>query len=91
MLGSSQSKVEREHIAERLGGHPLAILLYQEGTTLPETNEDVQSYVEEVVMSTLDVSTRSGLDHLVLLPRPIEAKKAFDEEVVGTLDDQFRI
>ncbi len=87
LLGSSQSKVEREHIAERLGGHPLAILLYQEGTTLPETNEDVQSYVEEVVMSTLDVSTRSGLDHLVLLPRPIEAKKAFDEEVVGTLDD----
>jgi len=87
LLGDSQSKAEREHIAERLGGHPLAILLYQKETTLPETNEDVQSYVEEVVMSTLDDSTRSGLDHLVLLPRPIEAKKAYDDEVVGTLDD----
>jgi len=87
LLGMSQSKTEREHIAERLGGHPLAILLYQEGTTLPETNEDVQSYVEDVVMSTLDDATRSGLDHLVLLPRPIEAKKAYDDEVVGTLDD----
>jgi len=87
LLGNSQSEKQREHIAERLGGHPLAILLYQKETTLPETNEDVQSYVEEVVMSTLDDSTRSGLDHLVLLPRPIEANKAYDDEVVGTLDD----
>jgi len=87
LLGDSQSEKEREHIAERLGGHPLAILLYQKGTALPETNENVQSYVEEVVMSTLDDSTRAGLDHLVLLPRPIEAKKAYDEDVVGTLDD----
>lgn len=87
LLGDSQSKKEREHIAERLGGHPLALLLYQKGTALPETNEDVQSYVEEVVMSTLDASTRAGLDHLVLLPRPIEAKKAYDADVVGTLDD----
>ena len=87
LLGDSQSEKEREHIAERLGGHPLAILLYQKGTALPETNENVQSYVEEVVMSTLDDSTRAGLDHLVLLPRPIEAKKAYDDDVVGTLDD----
>ena len=87
LLGNVQNKKQREHIAERLGGHPLAILLYQKETTLPETNEDVQSYVEEVVMSTLDDSTRSGLDHLVLLPRPIEAKKAYDDEVVGTLDE----
>jgi len=87
LLGNSQNEKQREHIAERLGGHPLAILLYQKETTLPETNEDVQSYVEEVVMSTLNDSTRSGLDHLVLLPRPIEAKKAYDDEVVGTLDD----
>ena len=70
LLGDSQSKKEREHIAERLGGHPLALLLYQKGTALPETNEDVQSYVEEVVMSTLDASTRAGLDHLVLSPSP---------------------
>ncbi|MBT5843673.1 MAG: AAA family ATPase [Euryarchaeota archaeon] len=87
LLGSNQSQEDREHIAERLGGHPLAILLYKEEASLPETNEDIQSYVEEVVLSTLDDSTRSGLDHLVLLPRPIEAKKAHDDEVVGTLDD----
>ena len=87
LLGTTQTQEEREHIAERLGGHPLAILLYKEGTALPETNEDVQSYVEEVVLSTLDDSTRSGLDHLVLLPRPIEAKKAHDDEIVGTLDE----
>ena len=87
LLGEVQSEEEREHIAERLGGHPLAIQLYQEEATLPEANSDVQSYVEDVVLSTLDDSTRSGLDHLVLLPRPIEASKAHDDEIVGTLDD----
>ena len=86
LLGDSQSKKEREHIAERLGGHPLAILLYQKGTALPETNEDVQSYVEEVVMSTLDASTR-WFRPPCPFPRPIEAKKAYDDDVVGTLDD----
>ena len=87
LLGDSQSEEEREHIAERLGGHPLAIKLYQEETTLPEANSDVQSYVEDVVLSTLDETTRSGLDHLVLLPRPIEARKAHDDAIVGTLDE----
>lgn len=87
LLGEFQSEEEREHIAERLGGHPLAIQLYQHETTLPEANSDIQSYVEDVVLSTLDESTRSGLDHLVLLPRPIEASKAHDDEVVGILDE----
>ena len=87
LLGTSQSKEEREHIAERLGGHPLALLLYQHETALPETNSEVQSYVEEVVLSTLDETTRSELDHLVILPMPIEASKAQDNEIVGILDE----
>ena len=87
LLGEFQNEEEREHIVERLGGHPLAIQLYHKETTLPEANSDIQSYVEDVVLSTLDDSTRSGLDHLVLLPRPIEASKAYDDEVVGTLDE----
>ncbi len=87
LLGEFQSEKEREHIAERLGGHPLAIQLYEKESVLPEANTDVQTYVQDVVLSTLDESTRAGLDHLVLLPRPIEASKAYDDEVVGTLDE----
>ena len=87
LLGDSIAEGERMHIAESLGGHPLAILLHEEGSPLPEAGADVQSYVENVVLSTLDHSTRSGLDHIVMVPMPIEASKAFDSEVVGTLDD----
>jgi DNA-binding MarR family transcriptional regulator len=87
LLGKTLPRKESLHIAERLGGHPLALQLYQQDTTLPEENADIQSYVEDVVLSTLDAATRSGMDHLVLLPQPVEAKKAYDDEVVGTLDD----
>tara|TARA_B110001452_G_scaffold155912_1_gene129806 strand:- start:3012 stop:5234 length:2223 start_codon:yes stop_codon:yes gene_type:complete len=87
LLGESLEEGERLHVAESLGGHPLAILLHEDGAPLPEAGADVQSYVEDVVLSTLDDSTRSGLDHIVMVPMPIEAKKAFDSEVVGTLDD----
>ena len=87
LLGKTLPRKESLHIAERLGGHPLALQLYQQDTTLPEENADIQSYVEDVVLSTLDAPTRSGMDHLVLLPQPVEAKKAYDDEVVGTLDD----
>jgi DNA-binding MarR family transcriptional regulator len=87
LLGDTIAEPDRMHIAESLGGHPLAILLHEEGTPLPEAGADVQSYVENVVLSTLDNSTRDGLDHIVMVPMPIEASKAFDSDVVGTLDD----
>lgn len=87
LLGESVAESQRMHIAESLGGHPLAILLHEEGSPLPEAGADVQSYVENVVLSTLDSSTRDGLDHIVMVPMPIEASKAFDSDVVGTLDD----
>ena len=87
LLGQSTDETTRIHIAESLGGHPLAIMLHEEGTPLPEAGADIQSYVENVVLSTLDASMRSGLDHLVMVPMPIEAAKAFDSDVVGNLDD----
>ena len=75
------------HVVERLGGHPLAILLYRQDSPLPEQDADVQSYVEEVVLSTLEQSIRSHIDHLVLLPHPIESSKAYSHDAIGTLDD----
>ena len=87
LLGDTLTEDERLRIAERLGGHPLAILLHEDGIPLPEAGADVQSYVENVVLSTLDDSTRTGLDHIVMVPMPIEASKAFDSDVVGILDD----
>ena len=41
---------ERASIVETLGGHPLAILLYDASTPLPETHQDVRAYVEQVVL-----------------------------------------
>jgi len=87
LLNSSSKDKASMHIVERLGGHPLAILLYQQESSLPEQDADVQSYVEEVVLSTLEQSIRAHIDHLVLLPQPIEASKAYSSDAIGTLDD----
>ena len=87
LLGASTADKASMHVVERLGGHPLAILLYRQDSPLPEQDADVQSYVEEVVLSTLEQSIRSHIDHLVLLPHPIESSKAYSHDAIGTLDD----
>lgn len=87
LLGDSYAEEETLHVVERLGGHPLAIQMYQNTTSLPEENADIQSYVENVVLSMLDTSTRSDMDHIVVLPHPVEADKIYNKNIVGILDD----
>ena len=39
----------KEVIAERLGGHPLAIQMHDEDSDLPESGSDLQEWVKDVV------------------------------------------
>ncbi|MBT61368.1 MAG: hypothetical protein CMA63_07460 [Euryarchaeota archaeon] len=87
LLGDEHSENERLHIVERLGGHPLAILLHHSESELPESSQDIQMYVENVVMSSLDDATKSSLDHFVVLPMPISASKVADSDAVSVLDE----
>ena len=51
ILGGEQNLDERMSISKRLGGHPLALQLYQPESELPEQSTDIQNYVEKIVLS----------------------------------------
>lgn len=76
----------RELVAERLGGHPLALQLHDEGADLPESSADIQDWVEDVVLAGLGEEI-IALDELALLPVPVPAEHLLYEEMLGELDD----
>ncbi|MGY8755275.1 MAG: AAA family ATPase [Candidatus Poseidoniales archaeon] len=76
----------RESIADRLGCHPLALQLHDEGTQLPELGEDLQAWVKDVVLAGLGEEI-VALDELALLPIPVMVVDLEHEEMVGILDD----
>lgn len=87
LLGDEIDSQQKKEIAKRLGGHPLALLLFDEEAGLPEQGADVQQYVEEVVLAHLDDDLRQELDQLVILPMPIEAQSAPNSESIGLFDE----
>ena len=87
LLGDEIEQQQKEQIAKRLGGHPLALLLYDEEAGLPEQGADVQQYVEEVVLAHLSENLRDELDQLVILPMPIMAESAPNSESIGLFDE----
>ena len=76
---------DRKMIAERLGGHPLALQLHDEGADLPEAGSDLQNWVEDVVLAGLGDEI-VALDELALLPVPVPAENLEHEEMLEDLD-----
>ena len=87
LLGDDVDQQQKEEIAKRLGGHPLALLLYDDDAGLPEQGADVQQYVEEVVLAHIDEDLRDDLDQLVILPMPINAESAPNSANIGLFDE----
>jgi len=88
ILGEEQQLEVRMSISKRLGGHPLALQLYQPGSELPEQSADVQKYVEKTVLSNLSKKEKSSLNLLSLEPIPIESSNSLASEMIGVFDDQ---
>ena len=76
----------RELVAERLGGHPLALQMHDEKSVLPEAGSDLQEWVKEVVMSDLG-DEKVALDELSLLPVPVPTEYLQNENHLPELDD----
>ena len=76
----------RELVAERLGGHPLALQMHDEKSVLPEAGSDLQEWVKEVVMSGLG-DEKVALDELSLLPVPLPTEYLQNENHLPELDD----
>ena len=77
---------DKELIAERLGGHPLALQLHDENSELPEAGSDLQEWVKEVVLGDLGEEIKA-LDELSLLPVPVPTDHLQHEEYLLELDE----
>ena len=78
---------DREAIVEALGGHPLAILLYDASTPLPETNLDVRAYVEQVVLGEASSEVHDAMSPFLVLPFPVPAQRMPEPNDVSLLDE----
>ena len=81
---------DRELVAERLGGHPLALQMHDENSGLPEAGSDLQEWVRDVVLSGLGEEI-VGLDELSLLPVPVPTDLLQHESHLLELDDHALI
>lgn len=88
ILGGEQNLDERMSISKRLGGHPLALQLYQPESELPEQSTDIQNYVEKIVLSNLSEEQKPSLNLLSLEPIPIASNNSLVSEMIGVFDDQ---
>ena len=78
---------ERTSIVEALGGHPLAILLYDASTPLPEAHLDVRAYVEQVVLGEASTEVHDAMSLFLVLPFPVPAERMPDPNHVPLLDE----
>ena len=86
-LLDSELGEERISIVDTLGGHPLAILLYDASTPLPETNQDVRTYVEQVVLGEASSEVHDAMSPFLVLPFPVPATRMPIPDNVPLLDE----
>ena len=87
LLGEELNEAKRTEIAERLGGHPLAILMYDDSTPLPEESDDVRAYVEQVVLGEVSSHVHDAIPPFLMLPFPVPAECMINPEDVSLLDE----
>ena len=88
LLGDEQNLDERLLISKRLGGHPLALQLYQPEFDLPEQSTNVQKYVENTVLLNLGEQEKDSLNLLSMEPIPVFSKNSLVCESIGIFDEQ---
>ena len=87
LLGEEMDDQKRTEIAERLGGHPLAILMYDDSTPLPEQSDDVRNYVEQVVLGEVSNDVHDAIPPFLMLPFPVPAERMINPDDVSLLDE----
>ena len=88
LLGEDRNLAERKSISKRLGGHPLALQLYQPEFELPEQSVNVQRYVEDTVLLNLNNQQKDSLNLLSLEPIPIISNNSLVSDCIGIFDEQ---
>ena len=65
---------------------PLALQMHDISSSLPEEGDDLQSWVEDVILQDLG-SEINAVNELSLLPIPVKAENLRSEEHIPELDD----
>ena len=81
----------RKTIAQRLGGHPLALQLHDEKSHLPEAGDDLLQWVSDVVLGGLNQIELKCVDNMALLPIPVPCNLLRDQDSVVELDERALI
>ncbi len=81
----------RRIIAQRLGGHPLALQLHDEKSHLPEAGDDLLQWVSDVVLNGLTEVELNCVDNMALLPIPVPCELLRGQESIVELDERALI
>ncbi len=76
-----------QQVISGLGGHPLALKLWQPGHSLPEADDRIQEFIRTDVVEKLPSEEISTLDELAASPLPILADQMSNDEGVEPLDE----
>ena len=77
---------EKELVASRLGCHPLALLMHDMSTSLPEEGVDLQTWVRDVILQGLNAEM-NAINELSILPIPVDVENLQTQEYIPDLDD----
>jgi len=76
-----------QQVISGLGGHPLALKLWQPGHSLPEADDRIQEFIRTDVVEKLPSEEIPTLDELAASPLPILSDQMSNDEGVEPLDE----
>jgi DNA polymerase III delta prime subunit len=87
LLPEYLTEEKADQIVKSLGGHPLALHLWNPESKLPEEVEAVQQFIESTVIEKLTSHGISTLDELSISPNPLDVGELFNSEGLFELDE----
>ena len=76
-----------QQVVDALGGHPLALKLWQPGHTLPEADDRIQEFIRTDVVEKLAKEELATMDELAASPLPILVDQLSNNDGINLLDD----
>ena len=76
-----------QQVVDALGGHPLALKLWQPGHTLPEADDRIQEFIRTDVVEKLAKDELATMDELAASPLPILVDQLSNNDGINLLDD----
>nr|AIF02239.1 hypothetical protein [uncultured marine group II/III euryarchaeote KM3_155_G07] len=87
LLPEDLDKEVCERVVGALGGHPLALKLWEPGDALPEADDRIQAFIQSDVIERLESDALATMDELAAAPRPLYAEQLSNDEGVAPLDE----